>query len=123
MIQVGTNLKICDNTGAKFIRCFTILGGTRHRYAKIGDIIVASVKEAEPRRAVRKGEVVRAIIVRQKFPFRLPSGVYLRFDDNAAIILEGETKIPKGNRITGPVPQILKEKGFEKIIAMASVVV
>ncbi|PIU42860.1 MAG: 50S ribosomal protein L14 [Parcubacteria group bacterium CG_4_9_14_0_2_um_filter_35_11] len=123
MIQVGTNLKICDNTGAKFIRCFTILGGTRHRYAKIGDIIVASVKKAEPRRAVRKGEVVRAIIVRQKFPFRLPSGVYLRFDDNAAIILEGETKIPKGNRITGPVPQILKEKGFEKIIAMASVVV
>jgi len=123
MIQVGTNLKICDNTGAKFIRCFTILGGTRHRYAKIGDIIVASVKKAEPRRAVRKGEVVRAIVVRQKFPFRLPSGVYLRFDDNAAIILEGETKIPKGNRITGPVPQILKEKGFEKIIAMASVVV
>jgi len=123
MIQVGTNLKICDNTGAKFIRCFTILGGTRHRYAKIGDIIVASVKEAEPRRAVRKGEIVRAIVVRQKFPFRLPSGVYLRFDDNAAIILEGETKIPKGNRITGPVPQILKEKGFEKIIAMASVVV
>ena len=123
MIQVGTNLKICDNTGAKLIRCFTILGGTRHRYAKIGDIIVASVKKAEPRRAVRKGEVVRAIIVRQKFPFRLPSGVYLRFDDNAAIILEGETKIPKGNRITGPVPQILKEKGFEKIIAMASVVV
>jgi len=123
MIQVGTNLKICDNTGAKFIRCFTILGGTRHRYAKIGDIIVASVKEAEPRRAVRKGEIVRAIVIRQKFPFRLPSGVYLRFDDNAAIILEGETKIPKGNRITGPVPQILKEKGFEKIIAMASVVV
>jgi len=123
MIQVGTNLKICDNTGAKIIRCFRILTGTKHRYAKIGDIIIASVKEAEPRRIVKKGEIVRAIVVRQKFPFRSPNGTYLRFDDNAAVILEGKTKDPKGNRIIGPVPQVLKEKGFDKIIAIASTVV
>ena len=123
MIQVGTNLKVCDNTGAKLARCFRILGGTKHRYASIGDIIVASVKEAEPRRAVKKGEIVRAVVIRQKFPFRLPSGIYLRFDDNAVTILDGKTKNPKGNRITGPAPQFLKEKGFEKIIGMANVVV
>lgn len=123
MIQVGTNLKVADNTGAKTIRCFKILGGSRHRYGKIGDIIVASVKDAEPRRAVKKGEVVRAVIIRQKKPYRLPNGFYLRFDENAAIILEGKTKNPKGNRVTGPIPRILKEKGFEKIVTMATTVI
>lgn len=123
MIQVGTNLKVVDNTGAKTIRCFRILGGSKHRYARIGDVIVASVKNAEPRRIVKKGEVVRAVIVRQKKPFRLPNGFYLRFDENAAIILEGKTKNPKGNRATGPLPRILKEKGFEKIRTMATAVV
>jgi len=123
MIQVGTNLKVCDNTGAKSICCFRILKGTKHRYARIGDVIVASVKEAEPRRATKKGEVVHAVVVRQKKPFRLPSGIYLRFDDNAAIILEGKTRNIKGSRIIGPVPRILKAKGFEKIIGIANVVV
>ena len=123
MIQVGTNLKVCDNTGAKIIRCFRILKGKKHRYAKIGDIIVASVKEAEPRRAVKKGEVVRAVIVRQRKPFRLPSGIYLKFDDNAAVILDGKTKNLKGNRILGPVPRVLRNKGFEKIIGIANTVV
>ena len=123
MIQVGTNLKVCDNTGAKIIRCFRILGGTRHRYARIGDVIVASAKEAEPRKAVKKGEVVRAVVIRQKKPYRLPSGIYLRFDDNAAAILEGKTRGLKGNRIIGPVPRILKDKGFEKIVGIANTVV
>ncbi|MCZ2846309.1 MAG: 50S ribosomal protein L14 [Candidatus Bathyarchaeota archaeon] len=123
MIQEGTNLKVCDNTGTKIIRCFKILGGTRHRYAKIGDIIVASAKEVEPRRLVKKGDVVRAVVVRQKKPFRLPSGAYVKFDENAAVILEGKTRNLKGNRITGPVPRILKNKGFEKIIGIANVVV
>ena len=123
MIQVGTNLKVCDNTGAKIIRCFRILGGTRHRYARIGDVIVASAKEAEPRKAVKKGEVVRAVVIRQKKPYRFPSGIYLRFDDNAAAILEGKTRGLKGNRIIGPVPRILKDKGFEKIVGIANTVV
>lgn len=123
MIQEGTNLKVCDNTGAKSIRCFKILRGTRHRYARIGDVIVASAKEVEPRRLVKKGDVVRAVVVRQKKPFRLPSGAYVRFDENAAVILEGKTRNLKGNRITGPVPRILKDKGFETIIGIANVVV
>jgi len=123
MIQVGTNLKACDNTGVKVIRCFRVLGGTKHRYARIGNIIVASVKEAEPRRAVKKGEVVRAVVVRQKKPFRLSTGIYLKFDDNAAVILDGKTKNLKGSRITGPVPRILRDRGFEKIVGIANTVV
>lgn len=123
MIQDGTNLKVVDNTGAKTIRCFKILGGTRHRYARIGDIIVASIKSAEPRKAVKKKDVVRAVIVRQRKAYRLKSNIYLRFDDNAAVILDGKTKNPKGNRILGPIPRVLKEKGFEKIVAMAKTVV
>ena len=123
MIQDGTNLKVIDNTGAKSIRCFKILGGTRHRYARIGDIIVASIKSAEPRKAVKKKDIVRAVIVRQRKAYRLKSNIYLRFDDNAAVILDGKTKNPKGNRILGPVPRVLKEKGFEKIVAMAKTVV
>ena len=123
MIQDSTNLRVVDNTGAKTICCFKILGGTRHRYARIGDIIVASIKNAEPRKAVKKKDVVRAVVVRQKKPYRLKSNIYLRFDDNAAVILDGKTKNPKGNRILGPIPKILKVKGFEKIVAMAKTVV
>lgn len=123
MIQVGTNLKVADNTGVKLIRCFRILGGTKHRYAKIGDMIVASVKEVEPRKAIKKGDIVRAVVVRQKKLYRLSSGCYLRFDDNAAVILDGKTKNPRGNRMIGPIPRVLKEKGFEKIVTMAKVVI
>lgn len=117
MIQTGTKLKVADNTGAKIIQCFRILRGTRHRYARIGDVVVASVKEAEPRKMVKKKEVVRAVIVRQKKSFRRADGTYIRFDDNAAVLVDGFN--PKGGRIFGPVPRELKEKGFEKIVSLA----
>ena len=119
MIQPRTILKVADNTGAKVIQCFQVLGGTRHRYAQLGDVIVAAVKEAEPRRIVKKHDIVRAVIIRQKKPYRRSDGSYIRFDENTAVILEGESKEPKGNRIFGPVPRELKEKGFEKIAGIA----
>ncbi len=99
------------------IQCFKVLGGSKRRYAQIGDIIVASVKEAEPRKAVKKGDVVKAVIVRQKKLLRRQDGSYIRFDDNAAVILDGID--PKGGRIFGPVARELKEKGFDKIVSMA----
>lgn len=117
MIQVGTNLEVADNTGARAIRVFKVLGATRKRYAQIGDIIVASVKDAEPRKLVKKKEIVRAVIVRQKKALRRKDGSYIRFDDNAAVILSGEE--PKGNRVFGPVARELKDKGFDKIISLA----
>jgi len=119
MIQPRTMLKVADNTGAKILQCFNVLGGTRRRYAQIGDVIVGTVKEAEPRRIVKKHDVVRAVIIRQKKALRRSDGSYIRFDDNACVILEGKTKDPKGGRILGPVPRELKEKGFEKIAALA----
>jgi len=117
MIQAGSNLKVTDNTGAKLIRVIRVLGGSKRRYAQIGDLVVASVKVAEPRKAVKKKEVVRAVIVRQRRPFRRNDGSYIRFDDNAVVILAGEE--PKGNRIFGPVPRELKDRGFVKIISLA----
>jgi large subunit ribosomal protein L14 len=117
MIQAGTKLNIADNTGAKKIQCIKVIGGSRRRYAGIGDIIVASVKEAEPRKTAKKGEVVRAVIVRQKKPYRRQNGTYLRFDENAAVIIDN--KEPKGTRIFGPVPRELRKKDFNKIISMA----
>ncbi len=112
-------LKIVDNTGAKIAQCFKVLGGTRRRYAQIGDIVVVAVKKAEPRKAVKKHDKVRAVIVRQKKAYRRSDGSYIRFDDNAAVILEGTSKEPKGGRILGPVAREIKEKGFEKIAGMA----
>lgn len=119
MIQVLTNLKVADNSGAKIIRCFRILGGTRHRYAKIGDIIVASVRQGDPKGIVKAHEVVKAVVVRQKKALRRTDGTYIRFDDNAAVIID-ENKEPKGSRIFGPVGRELKEKGFNKIISLAT---
>ncbi len=119
MIQEQTMLKVADNTGAKIIQCFKVLGGSKRRYAQIGDIIVASVKKAEPRKSIKKHDIVRAVIVRQKKPFRRKDGSYIRFDENAAVILEGKTKNPKGGRIFGPIPRELREKGFEKIVTLA----
>lgn len=112
-------LKVADNTGAKILQCFRILGGTRHRYAFIGDVIVGTVKKAEPRKIVKKHEVVRAVVIRQKKAHRRPDGSYIRFDDNAVVILEAKTKEPKGGRIFGPVARELKEKGFDKIAGLA----
>jgi len=119
MIQSETKLKVADNTGAKMIQCFQVLGGSKRRYARIGDIVVASVKKAEPRRQVKKHDVIRAVIIRQKQAYRRKDGSYIRFDENAAVILEGKTKKPKGGRILGPIPRELKEKGFEEIVALA----
>jgi len=117
MIQFGSNLKVADNTGAKHIRVIKILGGSKRRYAQIGDIVTASVKVAEPRKTVKKKDIVKAVIVRQKKALRRKDGSYIRFDENAAVIVEGF--IPKGNRIFGPIPRELKEKGFPKIISLA----
>ena len=117
MIQAETKLNVADNTGAKVIQCFKVLGGTSRRYASIGDIVIASVKLAEPRRIVKTHEVVRAVIVRQKKPYRRSDGSYIRFDDNAAVILDG--KEPKGGRIFGPIPREIKEKGFDKIASLS----
>lgn len=117
MIQAETKLKVADNSGAKLIECFKVLGGSRKRYARIGDIIVASVKEAEPRSAVKKKEVVKAVIVRQKKALRRKDGSYIRFDENAAVILDGTE--PKGSRIFGPIAREIREKGFMKIVSLA----
>lgn len=121
MIQPRTMLNVADNTGAKLLQCFKVLGGSRRRYAQIGDIIVASVKVAEPRKMVKKKDVVRAVIVRQRRPYRRADGTYIRFDENAAVILDGQE--PKGGRIFGPIPREIRERGYTKIISLASEVV
>lgn len=119
MIQSGTNLSVADNSGATRVRCFKVLGGSRRRYAKIGDIVIVSVKEAEPRKTVKKGEVHQAVIVRQKKSFRRNNGSYIRFDDNAVVILEKGKKDPKGGRIFGPVARELRDGGYAKIVSLA----
>jgi len=118
MIQTETLLKVADNSGAKTAKCIRILGGTRRRYAQIGDIIVVAVKSAEPRKNVKKHQVVKAVIIRQAQPLRRKNGSYIRFDDNAVVILEGTSKEPKGTRILGPVAREVRERGFEKISTM-----
>ena len=116
-------LNVADNTGAKQLQCIQVLVGSKHKFGQIGDIIVGVVKEAEPRRIVKKHDVVRAVIVRQKKAYRRKDGSYIRFDDNACVILEAKTKEPKGGRILGPVSREMKERGFEKIAALAEEIV
>ncbi len=118
MIQPYTRLRVADNTGAKSIMCINVPGGTRKRYARVGDIIVASVKEATPGGAVKKGEVVRAVVVRTVKPYRRSDGSYIRFDENAAVILTDKNN-PKGTRIFGPVARELRDKNFMKILSLA----
>ena len=118
MIQSYSRLKVADNTGAREIMCITALGGTRKRYARVGDIIVASVKRAIPGAVTKKGDVIRAVIVRTAQPYRRPDGSYIRFDENAAVILTDKNN-PKGTRIFGPVARELREKNFTKIISLA----
>ena len=118
MIQPYSRLKAADNTGAKEIMCINVLGGTGKKYARVGDIIVASVKKATPRGLVKKGEVVRAVIIRCAQPYRRPDGSYIRFDENAAVILTDKNN-PKGTRIFGPVARELRDKNFTKIISLA----
>ena len=119
MIQHRTMLEVADNSGAKLVQCIKVLGGTRRRYAGIGDTVVVTVKIAEPRKAVKRKEVHKALVVRQRAPLRRPDGSYIRFDDNAVVILEGTTKESKGGRIFGPIPREIKEKGFNKIASLA----
>lgn len=118
MIQTYTKLKAADNSGAKQLMCISVLGGTRKRYARVGDIIVASVKRATPGAMVKKGEVVKAVIIRCAQPYRRPDGSYIRFDENAAVILTDKNN-PRGTRIFGPVARELREKNFTKIISLA----
>jgi large subunit ribosomal protein L14 len=118
MIQPQTRLKVADNSGAKEIMCIRVLGGSFRRDGTIGDVIVASVKSANPGGAVKKGDVVKAVIVRMRKQKRRPDGSYIRFDDNAAVLI-GEDKMPKGTRIFGPVARELREKSFMKIVSLA----
>jgi large subunit ribosomal protein L14 len=122
MIQSYTRLKAADNTGAREIMCINVLGGTRKKYARVGDVIVASVKKAIPRGAVKEGDVVRAVIIRSAQPYQRPDGSYIRFDENAAVILTDKNN-PKGTRIFGPVARELRDKNFAKIISLAPEVV
>ena len=121
MIQSETILSVADNSGAKKIMCIKVLGGSRRRYARVGDVIVASVKEANPRGAVRKGEVVQAVVVRTAKEFGRPDGSYVRFDKNAAVIIDNQNQ-PRGTRIFGPVARELR-KDFTKIISLAPEVI
>ncbi len=118
MIQQESRLKVADNTGAKEILCIRVLGGTKRRYASVGDIIVATVKQAAPGGSVKKGEVVRAVIVRTKKEVGRNDGSYIRFDDNAAVILDA-SKNPRGTRIFGPVARELRDHRFMKIVSLA----
>ena len=118
MIQQETRLKVADNTGAKEILCIRVMGGSTRRYANIGDVIVASVKDATPGGVVKKGDVVKAVVVRTKKPIRRADGSYLRFDENAAVIIK-EDGTPKGTRIFGPVARELREKDYLKILSLA----
>ena len=118
MIQQQSILKVADNTGAKEIMCIRCLGGSHRKFAGVGDVIVASVKSAIPNGVVKKGDVVKAVIVRTKKPIRRPDGSYVRFDENAAVIIR-EDKNPKGTRIFGPIARELRDKDYMKILSLA----
>ena len=118
MIQMQTYLKVADNTGAKELMCIRVLGGSRRRYANIGDVIVASVKKAAPGGQVKKGDVVKAVVVRSAKGVRRDDGTYIRLDENAAVIIKDD-KTPRGTRIFGPVARELREKQFMKIVSLA----
>lgn len=122
MIQIYSNLDVADNTGARRLRCIQVMGGTRRRYAHVGDIITASVKEALPNSGVKKGDVVKAVIVRTKQDTQRPDGTIIRFDSNAAVLIN-PNKEPRGTRIFGPVPRELRDRGFMRIISLAPEVV
>ena len=119
MIQPQTIVKITDNSGGRIGRVFKVLGGSKRRYARIGDEVVLSVQSAEPRKAVKKKDVLRAVIVRQTQPFRRRDGSYIRFDENAVVIVEKGKKEPKANRVFGPIPREIAERGYQKIVSLA----
>ncbi|MFA4937389.1 MAG: 50S ribosomal protein L14 [Patescibacteria group bacterium] len=119
MIQKRTMLHVADNSGAKKVQCITVLGGYKKRYGRIGDIIMVAVKEAEPHGLIKKSEVAAAVIVRTRKELGRSDGTYVRFDDNAVVIVDKKTKEPRGSRIFGPVARELRNKGFQKIISLA----
>lgn len=119
MIQPQSIVKIADNTGAKIGRVFKIPGGSKRRYARIGDIVILSVQIAEPRKLVKKKDVLHAVVVRSKQPFRRKDGSYIRFDENAVVVIDKAKKEPKATRVFGPVPREIAEKGFQKIASLA----
>ncbi len=119
MIQERSILKVADNSGAKIVRCFRVLGGGRKRYAEIGDIIIASVQVAEPRKQIKKKDIVRALVVRQRKPIRRPDGSYVRFGDNAVVLIDKDKKEPKATRIFGPIPREIKSLGYDAITSLA----
>lgn len=123
MIQPQTIVKIADNTGGKIGRVFKVLGGSKRRYAQIGDIVILAVQVAEPRKGVKKKDVLQAVVVRQTKAFRRKDGSYVRFDENAVVILEKDKKEPKGGRVFGPIPREMSERGYQKIISLAPEVV
>jgi len=122
MVQERSILKVADNSGAKIVRCFRILGGTRRRYAKVGDVMVASVQTAEPRKDLKKKAIVKAVLVRSRNSIRRKDGSYVRFDENAVVIINAK-KEPVATRVFGPMPRELKAKGFEKLMTMAEEIV
>lgn len=118
MIQQESRLIVCDNSGAKEILCIRVLGGSRRRYAGVGDVIVATVKQAAPNGGVKKKSVIRAVVVRTRNTIRRKDGSTIKFDDNAAVVI-GDDKLPKGTRIFGPVPRELRDQGYTKIVSLA----
>jgi len=122
MIQIYSNLEVADNSGARRIRCIQVMGGSKRRYAHVGDVITATVKEVLPNTAIKKGEVVKAVIVRTRYDIQRPDGTIVRFDSNAAVLINPQNE-PRGTRIFGPVPRELREKGFMRIISLAPEVV
>lgn len=123
MIQPQTLVKVTDNSGAKIGRVFKVLGGSKKRYAELGEQVVISIQTAEPRKQIKKKDVVTAVVVRQKKAFRRQDGSYIRFDDNAVVIIDKAKKEPKANRVFGPIPRELAEAGYQKIVSLAPEVV
>ncbi len=119
MIQHRSMLLVADNSGAKKLQCIRVLGGYQKHFAQLGDVITCAVKEAEPRAAIKKGDVIHAVIVRQKKEYRRADGSYIRFDQNAAVVIDRKTKEPKGTRIFGPVARELRSAGYQKIVSLA----
>ncbi len=119
MIQHRSMLGVADNSGAKKLQCIRVLGGYQKHFAQLGDVITCAVKEAEPRAAIKKGDVIHAVIVRQKKEYRRADGSYIRFDENAAVVIDRKTKEPKGSRIFGPVARELRSAGYQKIVSLA----
>lgn len=122
MIQIYSNIEVADNSGARRIRCIQVMGGSKRRYARVGDVITASVREVLPNTAIKKGEVVKAVVVRTRYDTQRPDGTIIRFDSNAVVLINPQNE-PRGTRIFGPVPRELREKGFMRIISLAPEVV